>query len=493
MPDNGYEHKGCWSRTPHYRPGATLTAEQLNLSQADALQRDRLVNVAMHGVGVAYGFQIRTDDEGRMMVQDGCIHVGCGLAFDRYGRMLFWGGGWLKVTDLVGPKLHRPGLHTLSVHYAERSDQGSAFDPCHEGTDWVERCVAFTLKEGCKSHDACAPDVPVGACMTRQDWICTRNGFQPGDVPMDVALAYACAKIPALAASDCGRVAYDPDAGIPLSCVEICDLDRDKKDCEPRLDFCPCGQVESCAVRPVAYRSRLLYELINRDDAPLAKIASYSWSDWELQDWSDAHRVPFAAFRRRAKACEGKLDPRDGFSIMFSRPVRRRTLHPLSIVMDIYILETRANYWEPWRIPTQIKHLDERGGIIPEYSDEECAWGAMICPEEDWVRYEIEDPKSTILDCANKGRLARVEISVRGQIVRDCCGLMIDARPRDIEQADPCGNRAGQERPGDTWISVFRIGPDSYEKTDETQPGQWRQETGGPLSGNPDRQERDEI
>lgn len=458
----------CWSRTPRYRPGARLTAEQLNASQADAVRRDRMVNIAMHGIGVAYGFQLRTNGKGQMVVEDGCIHVSCGLAFDRYGRMLFWGGGHLSVAGTIGLRPDCAGPFTLSVHYAERADQGGAFDPCREGSDWVERCVAFTLKRGCEAHDCCAPDVPADQCMTRKEWICTRNGFEPGDVPMDDALCNACADAPPLAASDCGRVAFAPEAAIPLACVEICDVDRGKPDCHPRLEFCHCGRIESCAVRPVAYRSRLLYELINLDDVPLAKIADYSWSEWELREWSDRHRVPFAAFRRRAKACQAERpNPRDGFSVMFSRPVQRRTLHPLSLIIDIYILEGRANYWEPWRIPTHIHHLDEHGQIIPEASAETCVWGALICPEDDWIKYEIDDPKSTILDCANEGRLARVEITVRGQIIRDCCGLMIDARPPDIDLRDPCRNRAGQQRAGDDFVSIFRIGRDRREGDDQ--------------------------
>ncbi|MCG6986333.1 MAG: hypothetical protein LJE61_14165 [Thiocapsa sp.] len=465
MKNDGYEHKDCWSRTPHFRPGTKLTAEQLNASQADAVRRDRLVNVAMHGIGVAYGFQIRADAKGRLIVEDGCIYVTCGLAFDRYGRMLFWGGGHLAMKDIIGPKPHTEGRYTLSVHYAEKSDQNGAFDPCREGAEWLDRCVVFTLTESCKPHDGCAPDVPLDACMTRTEWICTRSGFQPGTVPKDEALAYACAEPPPLVASDCGRVSYDPEAGIPLSCVEICDLDRDKEDCYPRYDFCHCGDVDNCRFRPVAYRSPLLYELINLDDVPLAKIASYSWSEWELQEWSDEDRVPFSAFKHRAKACQSwPIKPWDGFAIMFTRPVQRRTLHPLSVIMDIFILETRANYWEPWRIPTRILHLDEAGEIISPESEADCAWGALICPEDDWIKYEVDDAKSTILDCANIGRLARVEISIRGQIVRDCCGLMIDARPIDVDEGDPCLNRPGQERPGDTWISIFRIGRDAYEQ-----------------------------
>jgi len=475
MTNDNCEYKDCWSRIPNFRPGARLTAEQLNASQADSIRRDRLVNIAMHGVGVAYGYRVETDDEGRMIVRDGCIKVSCGLAFDRYGRMLFWGGGYLKMEDIIGHKPGCKGPFTLSVHYAEKSDQGGAFDPCHEGTDWVKRCVVFTLRKGCSPHDHCAPDIPVDECMTRREWICTRNGFAQGDVLMDKALDNACVDPPPLVASDCGRVAYDPDAGIPLSCVEICDLDQDqdqdREGCKPRYGFCPCGRVDNCNLRPVAYRNRLLHELINLDDLPLAKIRDYSWAEWELREWSDDNRVPFSEFGQRVRACHMyPVDPRAGFSLMFTRPVQRRTLHPMSIIMDIFILESRANYWEPWRISTRIRHLDENGRILDENSPGECAWGAMICPEEDWIKYEIDDPKSTILDCANQGRLARVEITVRGQIVRDCCGLMIDARPPDIDRHDPCANRAGQERAGDDFLSVFRVGrnyPDECRDDDD--------------------------
>jgi hypothetical protein len=455
--------RDCWSRTPYYRPGGKLSAEQLNVSQADAVKRDRLVNVAMHGVGVAYGYEVRTDEQGHIVIEDGCIHISCGLAFDRYGRMLFWRGGGLSIGDIVGCKPDREGEYTLRVHYAEKSDNGDAFDPCHEGSDWVDRCVAFTLKESCEPWNCCAPDVPCEECMTRKEWICTRNGFHQGAVPMDDQLAYACAEIPELAASDCGRVAYDPEAGLPLSCVEICDLDRDKRDCDPRPGFCPCTKVESCRMRPVAYRNPLLYELINKDDVRLSKIASYSWSDWRLVAWSNQYRVPFSAFKRRATACRSgrSMNAKHGFSVMFTCPVQRRTLHPLSVLMEIYIRENRPHYWKSSRIPIKVKHLDENGEVLSDDAEDKCVWGLLICPLEDWIRYELDDPNSTILDCANRGQLARVEITLRGQIIRDCCGLMIDARPPDIDEDDPCGNRAGQERPGDDWISVFRVGPDA--------------------------------
>ena len=452
----------CWSRTPYYRPGGKLSAEQLNAGQADALKRDRLVNMAMHGVGVAFGYEVRTGAHGHIVIEDGCIHIGCGLAFDRYGRMLFWRGGWLSFGDIVGCRPERGGRYTLRLHYAETSESGDAFDPCREGSDWVDRCVAFTLEAWCEPWNGCPPEPPCDACMTRGEWICARNGTHQGAVPMDAQLAYACAEIPDLAASDCGRVAYDPDAGLPLSCIEICDLDQDKEDCDQRLGFCPCTPVESCRIRPVAYRNPLLRELIDGADMRPAKIESYSWADWRMDCWDDRHRVPFKAFKQRAMACQPDCptDHEKGFWVKFTCPVQRCTLHPLSVLMEIYIRENRPHYWKPLRIPIEVRHLDENGEVLAEDADDECARGLLICPLGDWIRYELEDENSTILDCANRGQLARVEITLRGQIIRDCCGLMIDARPPDIDADDTCGNRAGQARPGGDWISVFRVGPD---------------------------------
>ncbi|MEP1539245.1 MAG: hypothetical protein ABJQ34_04650 [Paracoccaceae bacterium] len=455
--------KDCWSRTPHYRPGGKLSAEQLNASQADAVMRDRLVNVAMHGVGVAYGYQIKTDEHGHIVIDDGCIEISCGLAFDTYGRMLFWRGGRVSMRDIIGHKPDCEGLYTLSVHYAEKSDQGGPFDPCHEGTEWVDRCVVFALHKGCATDYGCAPDVPEDACMTRHEWACLRNGTRPGVVPMDDELSKACAEIPKLSASHCGRVSFDPNAGLPLSCLNICNLDREKDDCDPRFGFCPCSEAESCAVRPVAYRNPLLREMINLDDVPLAKIKSYSWSGWRMEKWGDAYRVPFGAFKRRVTSCRKgeRAHARDGFSVMFTRPVQRDTLHPLSVIMGIHIRENRPYYWKPMRIPIEVVPLDRDENVVGEDDPVECVWGLLICPLEDWITYELIDKNSTILDCANRGQLARIEITLRGQIIRDCCGLMIDARPPDIDEGDPCNNRAGHARPGGDWISVFRIGPDA--------------------------------
>ena len=57
---------------------------------------------------------------------------------------------------------------------------------------------------------------------------------------------------------------------------------------------------------------------------------------------------------------------------------------------------------------------------------------------------------------------ARFELTLRGQLVRHACDRMLDARPPDVDPSSRC-----QGRPGDDFVSVFRVGPkegcDDYE------------------------------
>jgi hypothetical protein len=454
---NEKTHKHCWSSLPVYRPKTGLTAEQLNASLSDAQTRARIVNLGMHGVGIAHGYEIEVDDAGRMVVKDGAIHIGCGLGFDRYGRMLYWKGGWIGLDDILGCQPGKPGCYCLSVHYAERSDDGRALDPCHESTAWVSTCVAFTLERNCCPDQPCLPDIDPCDCIERWEYVCQRNGSIPGAViAKDADLSAACQDPPQLALDHCGKVGYDPEAGLPLACIELCEV-KDE-DCEPPVEFCCDGEVKACRVRKVAYRNQLLYELLSRRDVPLAKVSSHSWAAWDVDEWSDKDRMPFEEFAARVKECHKGpgFDPDQAFAICFDRPLQRATLHPMSVIMDIYIQQERPFYWMPHRTPLHVLHLDRDRKVIADDA-EPCAWGVVLCPDPLWIQHEIEDRASSILDCSNRGYLARVEILLHCNLIRDKCGRMPDARPHWVDQNDPCGDRAGQAMPGGTRRSAVRI------------------------------------
>jgi hypothetical protein len=135
-------------------------------------------------------------------------------------------------------------------------------------------------------------------------------------------------------------------------------------------------------------------------------------------------------------------DPEAGFAVWFTRPIRIATLHPGSIVLRAIVQTSDTDYWEGRRIPLHRLHA------IDKSDDGEYACGVLIEPEVDWIKAEITGRRSSLFYCT------RIEITLRGQILRDVCNRMLDARPLDIECCARC-----QARPGDDFVSVFRIGP----------------------------------
>lgn len=505
------DHDGCWSRLPVYRSGGRLTAEQLESEQSDADLRERLLNLALHGTGVVHGFGIATDENGRVVVKNGCIHVGCGLALDRYGRTLFTADRWLSIDDLMPPFPDGEGCYTLSVHYAERHDRPS-WDPCEDTVAWKHRCVVFSLKKDCEPACKCPACLPPPSCDPRATFVCERTGMISNGKFEAPDLKEACA-----APSDlvrCNSYHYDPVASIPLACLAICRTNKDAHDCDPVYGFCdcedmkareerpekwdgrqnlasaeqvkpsieepvtvtgdhsskhPCSSPSTCELRPVAYRAPLLYELINDTDVILPKLSFYSWKQSAIGEWDT--RMSMEEFQTRVRACtfdaEEKCDSdpakEDGFYVAFDRPVDVGTLHPLSVIMEVYLRQNKTNTggqamvvnWEQYRVPLLIKP-----DLDPE--NDRCAIGFHICISEAWLDHIIGDIRA----CSADGQLARVEITLRGQMIRDKCGCMMDARPLELECREHCGRKTGQARPGGDLTMVFRVGPE-FPKEDD--------------------------
>ena len=456
----------CWTRLPVYKPGGRLTADQLASEQADADLRERLLNLALHGTGVVHGFDLKTNDDGQVIVRNGCVHVGCGLALDQRGRTLYSSERWLAIEDLVETRLNKPGCYTLQVHYAERPDT-VVWDKCEDTVAWKHKCVVFTLKENCDKACKCPKCQPPPSCNPRHTFVCERTGMISNGKYQSPELDLACEASPSLVPVDCDQVEYDPDSGIPLACLNICQTNSDDVNCKPIYGFCVCEETAHdctsvCDVRPVAYRAPLLYELINNTDVYLPKVHKYSWQDSALGAWDT--RMSMEEFMARVEACTFDADEKcltdagetDGFYIRFDRPVDVSTLHPLSVLMEVYLRENRTNSggdamvvnWQHYRVPLLvIADLDP--------SDASCAIGFHICISEAWLDHIIGDIRA----CSADGQLARVEITLRGQMIRDKCGCMLDAQPVELTCRDHCGSKTGQSRPGGDWISVFRVGP----------------------------------
>src|SRR5262245_36639145 len=124
----------AWSRRPHFAPRQKLTAHALNAALDDQLARQALLARALHGHGVVFGLPVA--------LKDAALAIGCGLALDRHGRILFWEGGELGTGDIAGTPPSCDGEYTLVMHYAERSEGGGdSCWPCSSAAEWAEQGV----------------------------------------------------------------------------------------------------------------------------------------------------------------------------------------------------------------------------------------------------------------------------------------------------------------------------------------------------------------
>jgi hypothetical protein len=489
-----------WSRRPNFAPRQLLTAKQLNVGLEDGLERQRLLNRALHGYGVVFGYGLEVDDDGVIALNRGCIELTCGLALDHHGRMLYWQGGRIGMKDLVGKLPDGAGHYTLCLHYAERVPRADGCLPySSDDTRWRDQGVAFTLKPHCDDADRSCPSHPDGSCITHDDFVCQRTGAvpaSPGTLPPSDDLDWACAEPGSLCPTGHGDWGYDPAVYVPIACVKICDLTRHGDDsasgpeppadeefeptsyrptpsepeggspgeykldpggptkhepdrgdrserhprepkCDPKYGFCP-SKPEVCKVRPHVYRTPLLYELLNCCDVDLPRVRSVSWSPWLERVW-DA--VPWPEFRQRMLARTDE-PPEVGFAIWFTKPIEIATLHPGSIFLAAVYQEERTDYWMVQRVPFQ--RLDP----LESDDDGEYASGVRLVPEGDWLDAEIRGRRSTLFHGA------QFEVTVRGQLLRDKCGQMLDASPLDID-----GHARCQGRPGGDFTTVFKVAP----------------------------------
>lgn len=424
----------AWSRSPRFVPRQTLTAERLNDLNAAPQRHLQLLMRALHGHGVVFGLAVETAE------RDRALEVSCGLALDRHGRTLYWGGGKLSPRDFVGRPPSCEGKYTLTIHYARRHIGGDGCGPCPDEPEWIEEGVVFRLEKGCEDAERDCPCIPGDACIGLDSYVCDRTGSRRGPVRRAPDIDGLCEEPPELCPlDDCGW-AYDREAGIPLACVEVVDLTRGD-DCEPCWGF---DCVAPCAVRPISYRNPLLFELIRGCHVDLGWIADISWRRWFERPF--AHEVPWADFERRMGA-------HNGFLIRFEKPIAVETLHEHSIFLTAYVWDHLSDYWLPQRIPIRVVPLNEHDGY---------ATVVRLERYQEWWEAEIDSRRSSLFSGVD------IELTVRGQLLRDHCCNMLDARLRGYSP-----ERHGQERPGDDFVAVFRVAPKWEDKPEKPKDRRW--------------------
>jgi hypothetical protein len=454
MTRNHGEERTPWSRRPHYTPRQKLTAEQLNGGLNDQIKRQRILNRALHGYGVVMGYGLTVLDDAKLDIRHGQIEILDGVALDRSGRMLVWQRGRIGMEDLVGARPKKAGQYTLIAHYAVRSPEKDACAPSGGGQlSWTEEGVVFSLRPGLKATNRGCPRHPPNRRVSHGEYLNRRNGGLPGHFPTVAASPDVAwlAETPDAPCTPYGRGwAFDPDprVGVPLACVEICDLtgggedqdggkEHDSDDCEPRWGFCPGTEPDTVRVRPLVYRNPLLYELTRCCDVDLPRVSAVSWQDWVDQGWQEP--IPWEDFADVVARSAG------GFGVKFSKPIDPATLHEGSIFATVFYQDDDAA-WRNYRIPlAKLVPVEKHGMVV----------GAQLIPDRDeWVPSEVRGKRSNLFQGV------RIEITIRGQLIRDKRGRMLDARPMKLE----CGARC-QSRPGDDFVSVFQVGahhPDQY-------------------------------
>lgn len=475
----------CYSDPPceaslrnRYFEGKRLTTDSFRVEQEYMLERRRLLNRAIHGWGVVYGFGVKAKPDR--------LEIGAGLALDRCGRELLQSATQIAIEDVIW--LNRQGAHVkrdeveyspqdrwlLSVHYAEQSiGPVTLTDACqcprHEWEQTCETvryslqpvlpeqcCNAFDCELECECGTGRCCDEPVAsdkeitsqkqsyAALSAKDYddpVTPSNDTKPTKSDsrhQRGGCSCLCKHLTEWETEaewgslceinePCGRASVDPRNGVPLACVNL-----RRNECD-RWSF---ENVDACGPRRLVKRNDLLFDLIRGCD--LTRISNFGWKSWHRR------RTPvlFADFAA-AFGEVGKMEPeyitRD-FWVEFSRPVRRETLGRDCFVMTVITAERDDGWWETFRVPI----------VRVEANDTEFVNRATIVVDGFWLRDTMGEGASSLF----QGKATRVELEVRGDFILDCNGQAVDANAIGRSKV-PTGNGT----PGGSFLSTFLVAP----------------------------------
>lgn len=457
----------------NYYEGKRLTADSFRVEQKYLLERRRLLNRAIHGWGVVYGYEVTATPPCKG-TGPGRLEIGAGLALDKCGRELLQTETPIEINDLIildengapiDPEsvfsaveaFNRQGVDDperkrwlLSVHYAEQyAGRVTVEDQCRCARDeWDHTCetVRYSLRpsadaERRKDLDCeLQCDCGTGTCCDEPIETDNETPHTEADMPRKRGGCHClCEHLTKLQSPDCcclreiegscGRVWVDLKNGVPLARVDLA-LD----DCN-RWTF---GRVEACGPRQLVKRNDLLFDLIRGCD--LTRISDISWKEWhrkeiEFKDFSDAfgpegyHQEKYVT----------------NFSVKFSRPVRENTLQADCIAMTVMCNEREGNWWQTFRVPIVDLKCSPREPKDPEHHVRE----AKVVVAGDWVEDGLRGRGSVFNDYET-----RIEIEVRGDFIVDCNGQTVDANAVGLSPA-PTGNGT----PGGAFLSTFLVAP----------------------------------
>jgi hypothetical protein len=457
-----------------YFEGKRLTADSFRLEQKYAIERRRLLNRAIHGWGVVYGYGIapHTPQDGCADTPPGSLKLNAGLALDQCGRELLETGRGIKLSDLIifdedGKRIELEDADfdaecwLLSVHYAEQ-DTGSIVieDSCRcKYSEWDHTCetVRYSIRpidcDKCCDGWDCELECDCGAgrcCGGGRD---DKSYYDKSPRPREEGKRQPrggcrciCDHLIGLnpggdcdhlceIEEPCGNVRVDIRNGVPLACINIV---KDGDDCPIFGD-----DLEVCGPRRLVKRNDLLFDLIRGCD--LTRISDFGWKEWHREE--DA--VPFPDFSDALgpKGNQQSEYVSNKFWVRFSRPVRENTLRADCFAMSVLGAEREGGWWLVFRVP--IVGVDT-SAFGPEPGDPPGhVRGAAIVVDGPWLDDAVRGRRTIFY-----GGDTRVEFEVRGDLIVDCNGQTVDANSFGLSRV-PTGNATA----GGTFLSTFRVEP----------------------------------
>jgi hypothetical protein len=426
----------------NYFVGKRLSPKSFELEQSYHIERRRLLNRAIHGWGIVYGFSITAEPRpGGQNAQQ--LVMGAGFALDQSGReLVFTPGKTLTFSDLYVPTLseYKTGATpsqtcwVLSAHYAERPIEPVPLrDACScERKEWNRTCetVVFCLRPCDPKQSDCARcPQDCDNCLHCDCPTCNKQTSRTERGPC-ACLCHAVieheAKIPEPSWHMCkDGTRVDLSAGVPLACVKI------GADCE---HWDVIGIEALCEARRFVKRNDLLFDLVRGCD--LTYVKEVSWEK-ELHRKEVQFKV-FAPYFTKHYAEDQKQPCKTDFYVTFSGPVQAETLQVGCVVMRVLFFS------DGWYL---VRHVPIVGFDLEEGNV------ARIVVDADWVHDKIHHRRDEIF--RNRDWPVYVEIEIHGDYILDCCGQPIDANARG-RLAAPGGNGT----PGGTLFSRFIVKAD---------------------------------
>lgn len=467
METRTHDDDGCCSdqhcdsgRRNRYYANKRLTPDTYEVEQDYHVERRRLLNRAIHGWGVVYGYAFGTRDGDRCSGSgERLLTIDAGLALDECGRELVQArrveldvadallfdakGGYVERPP--GARCGRGGevpwsdddakrCFLVRVHYAERLIAPVAQrDPCQcERQEWDQVCetVRYSLMPidcaQCCDPQTCGLDCECsrGPCCPEGDATPTGRGGCRCLCEHLLTLdpTPGCCALTAVGKS----LRVDLRHGVPLACVH---LQRDE-----------CGDwtflevVDECGPRRLVKRNDLLYDLIRGCD--LTRIEAVGWAPFHRAETP----VTFPEFAASLDGTQsGDVTVTRDYWVEFSKPVQIATVNRDCFTFSAIFREFEGGWGEVLRVPIGVR-WDEDAKV------KGCTRRVCLVVDSAWLHDAVHD------NSRFEQYTTRIEITVRGDYLLDCNGQAVDANARG-RSAAPTGNGV----PGDTYVSTFQV------------------------------------